>query len=102
MGLCFLNMRLTYTNHKPHYAMKDYILIEMIKDACKAFIFGGLLIGMWVCFTACTTASETARLDAAIRAGEFAHCETDWDIVDRARAIGLDIDALHAENVIPF
>lgn len=82
--------------------MRDYILLEMIKDACKAFALGGLLIGMWVCFTACTTAPETARLDAAISAGMFESCETDSDIVDRARAIGLDIDALHAENVMPF
>lgn len=82
--------------------MRDYILLETIKEACKAFILGGLLIGMWVCFAACTTATETARLDAAIRAGMFESCETDLDIVDRARELGLDIDALHAENVMPF
>ena len=78
------------------------MLLEVLKEACKAFILGGLLLGMLACFTACTTTPESARLDAAIRAGEFAHCETDGDIVDRARAIGLDIDALHAENVMPF
>lgn len=82
--------------------MRDYILLEMIKEACKAFLFGSLLLGMWVCFTACTTAPETARLDAAISAGLFKSCETDLDIVDRARTIGLDIEALHNEGVMPF
>lgn len=54
--------------------MKDYILLEIIKDACKAFALGSLLLGMWVCFTACTTARE----------------------------LGLDIEALNAEGVMPF
>lgn len=67
--------------------------------AMAAFVtLGGPFMG----YNPALQPSEESKLIKHVEAGDFNGCETDSDIANRARQLGLNVDKLHKEHVFPF
>lgn len=67
--------------------------------AMAAFVtLGGPFMG----YNPALQPSEKSKLIKHVEAGAFSDCETDSEIVQRARQLGLNVDKLHRAHVFPF